>query len=105
MPTPKKYANHAERQAAYRQRLGASRKLSGQAQGMSKQIPAVPGRRRWEAMRNQCLCILDAAISEMEAYSEQRADAWHDSERGEAFTEMMESMSEITQALRDIDIR
>lgn len=54
-------------------------------------------------MRCQCLSILDTAITEMGAYLDQRSDAWLDSERGEAFAEMIESMTEIVAALRDID--
>ncbi len=54
-------------------------------------------------MRNQCVSILDAAAGEMEVYHNQRSDAWQDSERGEEFADMMESMAEIAAALRDID--
>lgn len=95
MPTPRKYANAAERQAAYRRRLAD--------QSQMKPIPAVPGYRRWRAMRNECISILDAAIGEMQAYHDQRSDVWRDSEREEEFTEMMESMAEIATALRDLD--
>ena len=101
MPTPRKYTSAAQRQAAYRVRLAAQ----SQTQPKSNAIPVVPGYRRWRAMRNQCLCILDAAISEMEAYHDQRSDVWRDSERGEALTEMMESIAEIAAALRDLDPR
>ena len=54
-------------------------------------------------MRNRCTSILDMAMGEMETYHDQRSDAWRDSERGEALTEMMESMAEIAAALRDLD--
>ena len=99
MPTLRKHANTAEKQAAYRQRLAAQT----QAESKANAIPTVPGHRRWRAMRSQSLCILDAAISEMESYHDQRSDAWRDSERGEALSEMMESMAEIAAELRDLD--
>lgn len=54
-------------------------------------------------MRCQCLSILDTAIAEMDVYLDQRSDVWRDSERGEALVEMIESMTEIVAALRDID--
>ena len=95
MPTPRKYANAAERQAAYRQRLAA--------QTQSKTIPQAPGYRRWKAMRSQSLCILESAITEMETYHDQRSDTWRDSERGEALAEMTESMAEIAAAMRELD--
>ena len=63
----------------------------------------MPGNRRWKAMRKQCLTNLETAITEMNICLDQRSDVWHDSERGEAFTEMIESMTEIVAALRDID--
>jgi hypothetical protein len=95
MPTPRKYASAADRQAAYRQRC--------LARTQAKPIPTVQGHRRWYAMRCQCLSILDMAISEMDVYLDQRSDVWRDSERGEALVEMIESMTEIVTALRDID--
>lgn len=39
----------------------------------------------------------------MDVYLDQRSDVWRDSERGEALVEMIESMTEIVAALRDID--
>jgi len=99
MPTLRKYANAAQRQAAYRRRLADQ----PQSKLVTTAIPPVPGLRRWRAMRNQCVSILDAAVGEMEIYHNQRSDAWQDSERGEEFTDMMESMAEIAAALRDID--
>jgi len=99
MPRPRKYANAAARQAAYRRRLAAQ----SRSQPKASSIPAVPGHRRWRAMRNQCLSILDTALVEMGVYHDQRSDAWRDSECGEEFTEMMESMAEIAAQLRDLD--
>lgn len=100
MPTPRKYTCAAERQAAYRRRLAQS-----QAQSKMNQIPVVPGHRRWRAMRNQCISILNEARGEMQAYSDQRSEQWRDSERGEALVEMMESMAEVAEALQEIDIK
>lgn len=95
MPTPRKYATAAEKQAAYRRRCAV--------QIQSEPIPTVPGYRRWKAMRRQCLSILDTAIGEMEVYSDQRSDVWHDSERGETFAGIMDSVAEIATALRELD--
>lgn len=97
MPTPKKYASAAQRQAAYRQRLAA------QTQTKARAIPTMPGYRRWKVMRIQCLSILDALTGEMETYRDQRSEHWRDSERGEAFDEVVESIAEIVAALRDLD--
>jgi hypothetical protein len=56
-------------------------------------------------MRSQCLSILDALTSEMETYRYQRSEQWSDSERGEAFDEVVESIAEIADALRELDVR
>ncbi len=58
--------------------------------------------RRWETMRKQALSILEQVACEMEAYHDQRSEAWQDSQRGEAFTEMMESLADIVETAREI---
>lgn len=96
MPTVRKYANAAERQAAYRRRCSARKREQ------MHPPPATPSPRRWKAMTAQALRILETAVSEMESYHDQRSERWQDSERGEQFREMMESLEEITAVLRDI---
>lgn len=44
------------------------------------------------------------AAREMETYHAQRSEAWQDSQRGEAFTELMESVEEIAAALRALKL-
>lgn len=102
MPTPKKYASSAQRQAAYRRRCEAGR------QALPLNIPATaaiapkPGPRRWEAMKRQALCLVEQVVSEMQTYHEQRSERWQDSERGEAFVEVLESVLDIADALNEI---
>ena len=95
MPTPRKYANAAEKQAAYRHRIAA--------QTQSKTIPPAPGYKRWKVMRSQSLCMIELVITEMETYYDQRSDAWQESQRGEALADMAESMAEIAASLRELD--
>ena len=49
MPTPRRYASHAERQAAYRQRVAAARQQELQSKGMAPlpRVASMPGTRRW----------------------------------------------------------
>ena len=56
-------------------------------------------------MRGRCLSILEAVTTEMETYHDQRSENWRNSERGEEFIEMIESIAEIVAALRDLDPR
>lgn len=96
MPAVRKYANSAARQAAYR----ARRKTRGDS---THSVPAAGSvYRRWETMRMQALTILEQVTGEMEVYSDQRSETWRDSERGEAFAEMMESVADIAEALKEI---
>lgn len=93
MPQIRKYANAAERQAAYRQRC---------AQGQqSKAVPQTPGYRRWNAMKAQALSLLEQIAFEMQRYYNQRSDAWQESERAETFVEQMDTLGQIADELRD----
>jgi len=98
MPATRKYASSAQRQAAYRERC--------KAQG--EPLPAAPVTgavyRRWEAMRKQALSLLEQVVCEMETYHAQRSEPWQDSPRGETFTEMMESLADTTEALKEIPL-
>lgn len=98
MPTPKTYANAADRQAAYRLRC----KERDQATDRADPIPRAPGHRRWKAMNKQALRLVEQIACEMETHYDARSDTWRDSERGEAFAEAMESVAEIAAALREI---
>jgi hypothetical protein len=95
MPTQRKYESAAARQAAYR----ARRKTRGDS--VTTAVVAGLVYRRWEAMRRQAASILEEVSAEMELYSDQRSEAWHDSDRGEAFAEMMESVAEIVETLKE----
>ncbi len=56
-------------------------------------------------MRNQAVSLLEEVARQMESYHTQRSDAWRDSERGEAFIEIMESIADAAGALREIPSR
>jgi hypothetical protein len=53
-------------------------------------------------MKSQALSLLEQIASEMQCYYNQRSDAWQDSDRGEAFTEVMDMLEQITDELRDV---
>ncbi len=97
MPTPRKYANNAERQAAYRARCALQR--------LTTRIPATPGYRRWEVMIGEARSLLERVTHEMERYYEERSERWQESERGEWFTETMESVDEIVTLILDLPSR
>lgn len=104
MPTPRRYASQAERQAAYRQRQEAARReaLAGHGLPILPRVATQPGRARWRRLLRQAGLLLQAVQEEMEAYSEQRSEAWHASERGEAFQERLEGLREAQAAVEEL---
>jgi hypothetical protein len=96
MPTTKKHASSAARQAAYRERC--------KAQGKPPTAAPATGSvyRRWEAMRKQALSLLEQVVCEMETYHTQRSEPWQDSPRGEASAEMLDSLADAAEVLKDI---
>lgn len=94
MPTPRKYATNAERQAAYRARCA----VTAPAYAVP---PSVPGPRRWGVLTDQARKLLDGVSEEMASYWDARSEAWQNSERGERLTEQMETLAEILDLLRD----
>ncbi len=96
MPTPRRHADQAQRQAAYRQRLTAARAQELQVKGLPSlpAIPTLPGGRRWELLRRQALELLKTMHQEMEGYHAQRSDLWQESERGEHMAERIDALQE-----------
>ena len=95
MPTPRKYASNAERQAAYRARCGMREDTAGTP-------PPSPSSRRWGLMIRQARMLLETITVEMDACYEERSESWKDSERGENFTERLEPIEEAVALLRDL---
>ena len=101
MPTPRKYATHAARQAAYRARL-RTRQEEDVTDATARRLPAAPGARRWTALLTQARGLLETVTDEMAAYATARTDAWQESERGEAFQERCERLDEVLSLLHDL---
>jgi hypothetical protein len=104
MPTPRKYADNAERQAAYRARRCANSENdpSSKAQPCLPRVPSASGWRRWDAMIGQGRSLLETVVSEMEAYRDEKSEEWQESERGERFAERMEVIEEIVSLMQDV---
>lgn len=96
MPTPRRYANPAQRQAAYRARLTAARERELQAQGLPRlpKVPSIPGTVRWAALQQQALLLLQTMQEEMQEYYDERSEVWQASERGEAIVERLQAIQE-----------
>ena len=96
MPTPRKYATNAARQAAYRARSAMTPPPTG------PQPPVTPGARRWTVLIGQARDVLETVAQEMRAYEAARSEAWHDSEHGEQFMERFEWLEEVRGVLDEL---
>jgi hypothetical protein len=96
MPTPRRHASHAQRQAAYRRRVAEARQREMTGKGMPP-LPAIltmPGERRWTMMTGHALVVLQTIQEEMQEYYDQRSEQWQESERGETMAERLQALQE-----------
>jgi hypothetical protein len=94
MAPPRRYADAAEKQRAYRRRLTEARQAEQAAKGLppSPALPSLPSTRRWQALLEQARLALQTAHDEMQAYAATRSAAWQDSERAAALAEQVEAL-------------
>lgn len=104
MPTPRKYANSAERQAAHRRRSREAVAVLAAAKGLPALSPitTLPSGRRWQAMILSATAALETARDEMQAYAEDRSERWQDSPKAEEMAERIQAMEDATDALHSI---
>ena len=104
MPQARKYQTNAQRQAAYRQRTVKSRseQLSARSLPPLPAIQSMPGEARWKAALSQAHWLMETTATEMENYSDDRSDDWHDSDRGCAFADRLEALQEAVDSLEQL---
>ena len=104
MPTPRRYANRAQQQAAYRQRLreGQTQELLRNGLPPLPRVPTIPGKRRWNAAATQALLLLQTIRDEMQDYYEERSEDWQEGERGEDHSQHLEAVEEAIAAVEEI---
>lgn len=105
MPQPRKYADRAAQQAAYRQRQALAQDALLLHKGLPSlpMIPTMPGHVRWQAMMIQAQTLLCAASEEMQSYYEDRSAAWQESEQAEALLSRLEQLQETVSQLQSIE--
>jgi hypothetical protein len=83
MPQPRRHQDNAAKQRAYRARRACSRRAEQQAKGLppAPPLPTLPSRARWQALLTQARLALETARDEMQAYYEDRSEAWQAGER------------------------
>ena len=100
MPTPRKYATAAARQAAYRQRLRQP-PSDGRPLMPLRAVPGCPGAPRWRRMMVDAIRLVREVEEEMAVVYDERTERWQDSERGQAFSEQLEALGEALTTLED----
>lgn len=104
MPTHRKHASNADRQAAYRARCELAREMELTTKGLPQipRVPSIPGHRRWDAMVVQAHSLFESITQEMDTYYEERSDEWQTSDRGERFAERKDSVEQMAAQIEDL---
>jgi hypothetical protein len=104
MPTPRRYADAAQKQRAYRLRQAEARRTEQAAKGLppAPAIPTLPSTSRWQALLEQARLALQTARDEMQAYHAARSAAWQESERAEALAERIEALERALDELATV---
>jgi hypothetical protein len=103
MPQPRKYANRAQQQAAYRNRRAAAHRAQMQAKGLPALPPiaAIPGTVRWRGALRMAQELLELVCNEMDQYANDRSEEWQDSERAEEFADRLAGIEGVRDSLDD----
>lgn len=106
MAPPRRYADHAARQRAYRARQEQARQEDLQAKGLPPlpALPTVPGRARWQALLRRAEQAVALARDEMQAYYDGRSDTWQEGERAAALAEQIEQLSAVLDDLAALEV-
>ena len=102
MPQSRRYTDNAAKQRAYRARQTHAREEELHAKGLPPRapLPTMPSRARWDGLVAQARQVLALARDEMQTYSDDRSEAWHESDRAAAFLEYLDHLQSV---LDDLD--
>jgi hypothetical protein len=101
MPQPRRHQDNAAKQRAYRARRACSRRAEQQAKGLppAPPLPTLPSRARWQALLTQARLALETARDEMQAYYEDRSEAWQAGERAATLAEQIDQLGVVLDEL------
>jgi hypothetical protein len=104
MPTPRKYANDAEKHKAYRERQKAARLQELQAKGLPPLplIATMPGAARWTALQETARRALETMRDEMQGYYDERSESWQESDKAEEMQRRIDALDSLLSDLSDI---
>jgi hypothetical protein len=64
----------------------------------------MPSTARWRALAKQAQTILNTLHSEMEDYRDERSEEWQESEKADAFQEVVDRVAEALERTTNIDL-
>ena len=104
MPQPRKYANRAAQQAAYRARQENALQVTLALKGLPSLpvIATMPGWARWNASFRSAHEMIADTLGEMQDYFDDRSQSWQDGERGEEHQEKIALVEAVVDALSDL---
>ena len=105
MPQQRHYEDNAAKQRAYRARQAQARRAEQQAKGLppAPPVPTLPSRARWQALLAQARLALQTARDEMQAYYEERSEAWQQGERAATLAEQIDQLEVVLTDLTDLE--
>jgi hypothetical protein len=62
----------------------------------------MPAHKRWQGLLKQATLLVDQAACEMQSYFDDRSEEWQSSERGEAFTEILDAVQNALATLDEV---
>src|SRR5216683_8357206 len=97
MPQQRQHADAAAKQRAYRARQAQARRDELQARGLppAPPIPTLRSRARWHALLDQARLSLARARDEMQAYYDDRSEAWQEGERAATLQERLDTLGQV----------
>lgn len=101
MAQPRKHTTNAERQAAYRARLHnvADHQLGlPVAAGPS----SMPSTARWRVALDRATRLMQTVSDEMQNYSDDRSERWHEGQSAERFHETLDQLNELLGQVDDL---
>jgi hypothetical protein len=104
MPQPRRHADTAAKQRAYRARQALARQEEQQAKGLPPMppLPTIPARARWQALLTHARVALETVQMEVQAYWDARSETWQESERGSALVEELEQLGVMLDDLAEL---
>ena len=106
MPQQRRYQDNAAKQRAYRERQAQARRAEQQAKGLppALPLPTLPSRARWQALLTQARLALETARDEMQAYYEDRSEAWQQGARAAVLAAQIDQLEVVLTDLEAVSL-